>query len=53
MEFSVKKIEPTVAEVHFKTTKEELNEAFEKAYKKAAQKVKFPVFALEKPQSKS
>ena len=48
MEFSVKKIEPTVAEVHFKTTKEELNEAFEKAYKKAAQKVKIPGFRVGK-----
>jgi len=48
MEFSVKKIEPTVAEVHFKTTKEELNEAFEKAYKKAAQNVKIPGFRVGK-----
>ncbi|GIX40752.1 MAG: trigger factor [Leptospiraceae bacterium] len=48
MEYNIKIIEPTVAEVYFKTTREELDQAFEKAYQKAAKKLKLPGFRVGK-----
>ncbi len=48
MEYTIKVIEPTVAQVHFKTNKEDLDIAFEKAYKKAAKKLKLPGFRVGK-----
>jgi trigger factor len=48
MEYNVITKEPTVAEVHFKTTKEEFEQAKEKAYKKRAKNLKFPGFRVGK-----
>ncbi len=44
MEYTVKVKESTVAEVLFKTTTEDITQAWEKAYKDASKKVKIPGF---------